>query len=223
MSGKIRRFVGVLRTGTCVMVEMMPLPGTARTGEHTVRVEGQLMRSVYDLESMKSMVDTRCGRVVEWIALDDLMAERDELQNRVSIGKVVTDQWKATMGEAVDEWKARAEAAEGMIREAYETLEGRLGGGDTTPRAMADKIVTACHEYVEAEDALPDDHDTEDYRLGRAVAAEVNEARRLRALADHWRCRFMFGPMHAETKKTAVALKEVGVDANILDAKEPVE
>lgn len=167
MSGKIRRFVGILRTGTSILVEMMPV---AWLESFTVRVEGSLMRSVYDLDSMKSMVDVRCGPVAEWIALDDIIAERDAAKNEAALSEMALEGQTAQLKEAVDENLKRALAAEGMIREAYEAIDGRLGGGDTTPRAMADKIVTACHQLAEIADTMPE-YDPVD--LARGIKTRV--------------------------------------------------
>jgi hypothetical protein len=77
--GEKNRLIGILKMGTSVVLEMVELPHTVKTGEYAVIFEGKKMHSVYSIEAAKALADSLCGeKIDEWIAIDDIVRERDE-------------------------------------------------------------------------------------------------------------------------------------------------
>lgn len=80
----MKRYVGILRTGTCVLVEMMPIEGSDRCA---VRLEGHALRATYTVQAMKETVSLQVGGIASWIALDDIIAERDEALRKAAVAE----------------------------------------------------------------------------------------------------------------------------------------
>lgn len=71
---------------------------------------------------------------------------------------------------AAEKRVAELEAERADIREA---LQGRF---ECPGRSEAEQIQAACEEYVLAEDALPEDYDSEDFRLSTAIKSLAGRA-----------------------------------------------
>jgi hypothetical protein len=184
--GEKNRLIGILKMGTSVVLEMVELPHTVKTGEYAVTFEGQKMRSLYTADEAKELATKLCGvSVEEWIAIDEIVRERDE-------AKAQADGASAMVRSNF----ARANIAECMIREAYATLDGKLGGDDSL-RAMADKVITACHQFAEivdllneeGADAFPEPKIVDAFELSKAVKSMMHQGKADSLRADHWRAK----------------------------------